>query len=42
MPKIAKPLTDLQIKTAKPKEKPYKLTDGEGLYLLVKPDGAKL
>ena len=42
MPKIAKPLTDLQIKAAKPKEKPYKLTDGEGLYLLVKPDGAKL
>lgn len=42
MPKIAKPLTDLQIRQAKPKDKPYKLSDGEGLYLLVKLDGAKL
>ncbi len=42
MPKIAKPLTDMQIKQAKPKDKPYKLSDGEGLYLLIKIDGAKL
>ena len=28
-------LTDVQVKTAKAKEKPYKLTDGRGLYLLV-------
>jgi integrase len=42
MPKIAKPLTELQIKNAKPQEKQYKLADGGGLYLLVKPDGAKL
>jgi integrase len=42
MPKIVKPLTDSQIKSAKPLEQPYKLSDGGGLYLLVKPDGVKL
>lgn len=41
MPKLAKPLTDIQPKNAKPKEKPYKLTDGGGLYLLINPDGSK-
>jgi integrase len=41
MPKLATPLTDMQPRTAKPKAKPYKLTDGGGLYLLIKPDGAK-
>lgn len=41
MPKLAKPLTDLQLKSAKPQEKLYRLTDGGGLYLLVNPDGAK-
>jgi integrase len=41
MPKLAAPLTDLQPRNAKPKEKPYKLSDGGGLYLLIKPDGAK-
>lgn len=34
-------LTDTQCRTAKPKEKPYKLTDGNGLYLEVKPNGVK-
>ncbi len=29
------PLTDVAIRKAAPSEKPYKLTDGEGLYLLV-------
>ena len=29
------PLTDIAVKKAKPAEKPYKLTDGAGLYLLV-------
>lgn len=33
------PLTDTAIRNAKPKAKPYKLTDGEGLYLLVNPNG---
>lgn len=35
------PLTDIQCRSAKAKEKPYKLTDGNGLYLEVKPNGAK-
>ncbi|MBQ9407701.1 MAG: integrase arm-type DNA-binding domain-containing protein [Desulfovibrio sp.] len=34
-------LTDTAIKTAKPKEKSYKLTDGEGLYVEVAPGGGK-
>lgn len=34
-------LTDTECRTAKPKEKPYKLTDGKGLYLEVKPNGVK-
>ncbi|MBB3214193.1 hypothetical protein FHW67_003505 [Herbaspirillum sp. Sphag1AN] len=41
MPKLATPLTDIQPRTAKAKDKPYKLTDGGGLYLLVNTDGAK-
>lgn len=28
-------LTDIVVRTAKPKDKPYKLTDGDGMYLLV-------
>ncbi len=36
------PLTDTRIKQAKPKAKPYKLVDGEGLVLLVNPNGSKL
>jgi integrase len=35
-------LTDIKVKSAKPKEKQYKLTDGQGLYLLVTPQGGKL
>ena len=34
-------LTDTRIRNAKPKSKPYKLSDGAGMYLLVKPDGAR-
>ena len=29
MPKIVKPLTDKEIKSSKPKEKEYKLSDGQ-------------
>ena len=36
------PLTDSQIRNTKPGEKPIKLTDGGGLYLEVRPTGAKL
>ena len=36
------PLTDRQIKNAKPAAKAYKLADGGGLYLQVTPAGGKL
>lgn len=35
------PLTALAVRSAKPKDKPYKLADFGGLYLLVRPDGAR-
>ncbi|MBP7308033.1 MAG: tyrosine-type recombinase/integrase [Polaromonas sp.] len=35
-------LTDKGVKNAKPQDKPYKLTDGNGLHLLISPSGAKL
>lgn len=35
------PLTDTTIRTAKPRETPYKLADGKGLFLLVSPAGGK-
>ncbi len=35
------PLADVRCKTAKGLEKPYKLADGGGLYLLVKPNGGR-
>ncbi|MDR3449591.1 MAG: integrase arm-type DNA-binding domain-containing protein [Alphaproteobacteria bacterium] len=36
------PLTEIEVRTAKVKEKPYKLTDGGWLFLLVNPTGSKL
>ena len=36
------PLNDAAIKAAKPADKPKKLFDEKGLFLLVKPTGAKL
>lgn len=35
------PLSDMQCRTAKPKDKPYKLSDSEGLYLEVLPSGGR-
>ncbi len=35
------PLTDVRIKQAKPREKPYKLADERGLYLEIAPAGGK-
>ncbi|GAB2805067.1 tyrosine-type recombinase/integrase [Dyella kyungheensis] len=35
------PLTDVAIRKAKPKEKPYKLADGGGLFVLINPSGSK-
>jgi integrase len=41
MPQISKPLTDSQIKQAKPRAKEFKLSDGKGLFLRVRPSGSK-
>ncbi len=42
MPKRITPLTDTKIRTIKPTEKPQKLFDSGGLFLLVTPTGGKL
>lgn len=42
MARITKPLTNTEIDKSKPKDKDYTLTDGQGLYLLIKTNGAKL
>lgn len=42
MPKRTTPLTDTQIRNAKPQKKEIKLFDGGGLFLLVTPAGGKL
>ena len=34
-------LTDIRIRNAKPTGNAYKLSDGGGMYLLMKPDGAR-
>ena len=36
------PLSDVSIKKAKPADKPFKLADEKGLYLLISPTGGKL
>ena len=36
------PLTETQVKNAKPRERAYKLADSEGLFLLVQPNGTRL
>ena len=41
MPKIVTPLTDTQVKQAKPKDKEYTLPDGDGLELRVRPTASK-
>ncbi len=35
-------LTDRAVRTSKPQEKPYKLSDGGGLHVVVQPGGGKL
>jgi hypothetical protein len=42
MPKLAVPLTDIQVKSAKPKDKIYTLSDGGGMYLEISPAGSKI
>ncbi len=34
-------LTDIKVRTAKPTDKQYKLTDGSGMHHLVHPNGSK-
>ncbi len=42
MPKRIAPLTDAQIRNAKPSKKPRKMFDGGGLFLVITPSGGKL
>lgn len=42
MARTTKPLTNTEVKQAKPKTKVYSLSDGGGLQLRVKPNGSKL
>jgi hypothetical protein len=42
MPKRVVPLTDLQVRSAKPGDKSHKLFDGGGMYLEVMPTGSKI
>jgi integrase len=42
MPQLAAPLTDIQVRNAKPREKTYTLADGGGMYLEVAPTGSKI
>ena len=41
MARTVKPLTELEVKKAKPKDKEYSLYDGDGLQLVIKPTGLK-
>ncbi len=41
MPKQAEPKSEVVFRVAKPRERPYLLTDGNGLALRVWPDGSK-
>jgi integrase len=42
MANTTRPLTNTEVKQAKPREKEYNLADGNGLYLRVKPNASKL
>ena len=42
MARVTKPLTNTEVKQAKPKDKEFNLVDGNGLALRVKPNGSKL
>ncbi|CAN5765509.1 hypothetical protein BH11PSE12_BH11PSE12_34020 [soil metagenome] len=39
MPKLVIPLAEVQVQSAKPKDKSYKLFDGGGLYLEIMTTG---
>ncbi|HFW3588257.1 TPA: integrase domain-containing protein [Salmonella enterica subsp. enterica serovar Birkenhead] len=42
MPRTTTPLNHTEIKAARPADKEYTLQDGNGLYLLIKPNGSKI
>jgi len=42
MPKRIAPLSEIRVRTAKPKDKEYKIFDGGGLFVMVTPSGGKL
>ncbi|MFT5083826.1 MAG: integrase [Lentisphaeria bacterium] len=42
MARTTRPLTNTEVKQAKPKAKEYNLVDGQGLALRIKPNGSKL
>lgn len=42
MPKLASPLSDVKVRTSKPKSASYKLPDGDSMYLFIQPNGSKL
>ena len=35
-------LTDAKLRSLRPRSRPYKVADGGGLFILVKPNGSKL
>ncbi len=41
MARTTKPLTNTEVKQSKPKDKVYKLSDGGGLQLRIRPNGTK-
>lgn len=42
MARVTHPLTATEVRAARPAQKEYTLQDGNGLYLLVKTNGAKI
>ena len=42
MPKIVKKLTNADLLAAKPRDKDYRLHDGDGLKLQIRPSGTKV
>lgn len=38
---VTNKLTDSKLRSLKPREKPYKISDGGGMYVEVRPNGAK-
>ena len=41
MARVTKPLTNIEVKQTKAREKEYSLSDGQGLILSIRPTGTK-